>query len=151
MAGPRCRHSWGRQQAPLNDTHLHFNILHDESEDLDETQLPESTKQTSAQPETAQLEVMAPQHHPSTGTSLSIYKLCIFFCYIYPLIDDICSFYEFLYAGTQQRCAVHGLSRGLILERYVHTHNEKSKVQIFRDHPIGTEASIVANEISLYM
>ena len=44
-----------------------------------------------------------------------------------------------------------GPSRGLVLEKYVHTHNEKSKVQIFRDHPVGTEASIVANEISLYM
>ncbi|XP_073113585.1 uncharacterized protein [Elaeis guineensis] len=53
--------------------------------------------------------------------------------------------------GTQHRGAVRGPSRGLVLEKYVHTHNEKPKVHIFRDHPVGTEASIVANEISLYM
>ena len=46
---------------------------------------------------------------------------------------------------------MRGPSRGLVLEKYVHTHNEKLKVQIFRDHLIGTEASIVVNEISLYM
>ncbi|XP_073113010.1 uncharacterized protein [Elaeis guineensis] len=119
MAGPGRGYSRGRQQASLDDTHLHFSILHDESEDLDETQLSESTEQTSAQPEPVQPEVMAPQHHPPEG--------------------------------TQQRCAVRGPSRGLVLEKYVYTYNEKPKVQIFRDHPAGTNASIVANEISLYM
>ena len=81
MTGPGRRHSRGRQQALLDDTHPHFSILHDESEDLDETQLPESTEQTSAQPELAQPEVMVLQHHPLTGTSLSIYKPYIFFLY----------------------------------------------------------------------
>ncbi|XP_073101275.1 uncharacterized protein [Elaeis guineensis] len=119
MTGPGRRRSRDRQQAPLDDTHPHFSILHDESEDLDETQLSESTEQISAQPELAQSEVMAPQHHPLTG--------------------------------THHRRAVRGPSKSLVLEKYVHTHNEKPKVQIFRDHPVGTEASIVANEISLYM
>ncbi|XP_073100933.1 uncharacterized protein [Elaeis guineensis] len=151
MTGPGRRHSRGRQQAPLDDTHPHFSILHDESEDLDETQLPESTEPPSAQPELAQPEAMVPQHHPLTGTSLSIYKPYIFFCYMHLVIHDICSFHQFLHVGTQHRRAVRGPSRGLVLEKYVHTHNEKPKVHIFRDHPVGTEASIVANEISLYM
>ncbi|XP_073107252.1 uncharacterized protein [Elaeis guineensis] len=114
MANPGCGCGClrDRQQAPLDDIHPHFSILHNESKDLDETQLPESTEQISAQPEPVQPEVMAPQHHPPT---------------------------------------VRGPSRGLLLEKYVHTHNEKPKVQIFRDHPVGTKASIVANEISLYM
>ena len=80
-----------------------------------------------------------------------IYKLYTFFCYIYPLVDDIYSFHEFSYAGTQQRHAVRGPSRDLILEKYVHMHNEKSKGQIFQNHLIGTEAIIVTNEISLYI
>ena len=105
--------------------------MHDESEDLDETQLPESTEQTSAQSELAQPEVMVPQHHLLTGTSLSIYKPYICFCYMHLVIHDICSFHQLLHAGTQHRRAVRGLSRGLVLKKYVHTHNEKSKVQIF--------------------
>ena len=130
MTGPGRRRSRGRQQAPLDDTHPHFSILHDESEDLDETQLPESTEQSSAQPELAQPEVMVP-YHPLTGTSLAIYKPYIFFCYMYLMIHDICSFHQFLHVGTQHRRAVRGPSRGLVLKKYVHTHNEKSKVQIF--------------------
>ena len=60
MAGLGRGCSRVRQQAPLNYTHLYFSILHDESEDLDETQLSESTEQASAQPEPAQPEAMAP-------------------------------------------------------------------------------------------
>ena len=83
MAGPGRGCSQGRQQAPLDDTHPHFSILHDKSKDLDETPLLESIEQINAQPEPVQSKVMASQHHPLVSTSLSIYKLCTFFCYIH--------------------------------------------------------------------
>ena len=44
------------------------------------------------------------------------------------MIHDICSFHELLHVETQHRRTVRGPSRGLILEKYVHTHNEKPKV-----------------------
>ncbi|XP_073112867.1 uncharacterized protein [Elaeis guineensis] len=68
-----------------------------------------------------------------------------------PVQPEVMTPQHHLLTGTQQRRAVRGLSRGLVLEKYMQTHNEKPKVQIFRDHPVGTEVSIASNEISLYM
>ncbi|XP_073115559.1 uncharacterized protein [Elaeis guineensis] len=67
MIGPEYGRSRDRQQVLLDDTYSHFSILHDELENLDETQLPESTEQTSAQLEPAQSEIMALHHHLLTN------------------------------------------------------------------------------------
>ncbi|XP_073112871.1 uncharacterized protein [Elaeis guineensis] len=56
-----------------------------------------------------------------------------------PVQPEVMTPQHHLLTGTQQRRAVRGLSRGLVLEKYMQTHNEKPKVQIFRDHPVGTE------------